>query len=131
MKEIIKGVLIDVTANKVEVKQIEYDTSNENYLDEYYKILNCSTFDIIQRKFGNYILDIYCDDEGALKENITSAVTTNNGEILEHIYGNIFIVSHDDGNTISLNELEIKSVIRNIQLILDDDIIRPILIARV
>ena len=101
----IKGVLV---ANG-EIKEFELEYNN--YKD-FYPILDCDTFDIQTRKFNGEWLDIYCDDEGLLKTgNKPSILTFSNGELVEQIVGNVFIVNHDDeGETISLTDEQIKKV---------------------
>lgn len=102
----LKGVLV---ANN-EIKEFEFEYNN--YKD-FYPLLNCSTFDIQTREFNGEWLDIYCDDEGLLKTNPKPSILTfSNGELVEQIVGNVFIVSHDDeGETISLTDEQIKKVL--------------------
>lgn len=109
----IKGVLV----SNGEVK--EYELEYNSYKD-YYKVLNCDTFDIQTRKFGDEWLDIYCDDEGLFKENNKPSVLTfANGELVEQIVGNVFIVSHDDeGETISLTDEQIKKVMETVAVVI-------------
>lgn len=113
----VKGVLITPNQEKDRVKTYELEVND--YTD-YYKILDCSTFDIQTRKFGDLWLDIYCDDEGLFKEDNKVAIITlgDDGNPVEYIVGNVFIVSHnDDGDTISLTEEEIEAVYQVIQMV--------------
>lgn len=114
MERKVKGVLVDVERNVIEVVEITYDDVKKNYLDVYYDLLNCELFDIVTRRFGKEYLDVYIDDEGALKEyNIPAIITKDDGKIVEVIYGNVFIASHDDeGNTISLTDAQIDAVMK-------------------
>lgn len=75
-------------------------------------MLECSTFDIISRKFGDEWLDVYCDDEGLTKGKILSMITIGKDEqVIEKIVGTIFIVNHNNnGETISLTDEQIKKV---------------------
>ena len=109
----IKGVLV----SNGEIK--EYELEVNNYKD-YYKILDCDTFDIVTRKFGDEWLDIYCDDEGLLKSgNKPSILTFCDGNLVEQIVGNAFITSHnDEGDTISLNDEQIKKVMDTVTVII-------------
>ena len=115
-KKIVKGVLVDVTRNVVEVKEITYDDVKSGYLDVYYKMLNCDTIDIVERRFKSDYLDIYIDDNGALYDfKIPSIITKDNGKIVEVIYGNAFICGHDgEGGTISLTNEQIKTVLSRV-----------------
>ena len=109
----IKGVVVDVVKKQIYVKEITYDDVKSDYLNEYYKVLNCSCFGIVKRKIGKYALDIYHDDEGLLKDEKKPAIITFRlGKIVEVIYGNVFIVSHKDSETISLTDEEIKEVFK-------------------
>lgn len=116
MNQVIKGVLI--TPNKKGSKPRKYEFETDSYKD-YYKLLDCRTFDIQTRKFGKYWLDIYCDDEGLFKEeNKPSIVTLDNGEIVEVIVGSVFITGHnEDGETISLTDEEIEEVLSTVSMV--------------
>ena len=109
----IKGVLVI----NGEIK--EYELECNSYKD-YYKILNCDTFDIQTRKFGDEWLDIYCDDDGLFRENNEPSVLTfANGKLVEQIVGNVFIVNHDDeGETISLTDEQIKKVMETVTVVI-------------
>lgn len=112
MSTIIKGVL--VTPNQEGTKPRVHELEVNSYKD-YYPLLECDTFDIQTRKFGDHWLDIYCDDEGLYKEGNKPAIVTSNGktkEVVEVIVGNVFIVSHnDEGETISLTDEQIQAVL--------------------
>ena len=112
----IKGLLI--TPNQKETKPRVYEAEINSYKD-YYPLLECDTFDIQSRRFKDKWLDIYCDDEGLFKEiNRPSILTFNkNGQLVEQIVGNVFIVSHDDeGNTISLTDEEVEAVLSAVKV---------------
>ena len=112
----IKGILI--TPNQKETKPRVYEAEINSYKD-YYPLLECDTFDIQSRRFKDKWLDIYCDDEGLFKEiNRPSILTFNkNGQLVEQIVGNVFIVSHDDdGNTISLTDEEVEAVLSAVKV---------------
>ena len=112
----IKGILI--TTNQKETKPRVYEAEINSYKD-YYPLLECDTFDIQSRRFKDKWLDIYCDDEGLFKEiNRPSILTFNkNGQLVEQIVGNVFIVSHDDeGNTISLTDEEVEAVLSAVKV---------------
>lgn len=100
----ITGVLVDV---KITGKARTETIRNE--LPEYYRILDCSCFDIVSVKIGQHFYDVYCDDESLLKANpIVSAVDKN---CSPQLTGNLFITKTDfDGETLSLEPHEIKEV---------------------
>ena len=106
----IKGILItpNQEGTKPRVHELEY-----NSYKDFYPLLECDTFEIPSRKFNGKQLDIYCDEEGRYKENKPSIITKSDGRVVEIIWGNVFIVSHnDEGETISLTEEEIDAVLK-------------------
>lgn len=109
----IKGVLV----SNGEVK--EYELEYNNYKD-FYPLLDCSTFTVATRSFNDEWLDIYCDDEGLFKaNNKPSILTFSNGELVEQIVGNAFIVAHDDeGDTISLTDEQVQKVMETITTVI-------------
>ena len=109
MNKELYGVLVDVKNNIVEPKNIL------DNLDSYYKELNCSTIDIVERRIGNNhkYFNIICDDEGLLTDNPKiSAISSNMQPML---YGNLFIVGDVDenGNLLSLTEKEAKYILKH------------------
>lgn len=128
----VKGVVVDVVKNEIYVKEITYDDVKDDYLDEYYKVLNCDTFDIVNRRFGKYCLDVYCDDEGLLKEDKKVALVTYKGsQIVEIICGNVFIVGHKEAETISLTDDEINEVFKYCKQVFISNKVRKIVVASV
>jgi len=111
----VTGVLIDVK-NRTTVVY----TVNSGSLEEYYNILNCTTFDIASRRIGSSYYDIYCDDEGLLKCNpVVSAVSEDRQPML---VGNLFVTkTNDEGETISLTAEEISEVLHNVTNLYDED----------
>lgn len=116
MERKIVGVLVDVENNCVHAISLNYNDEDKNYLDAYYKVLNCNTFDIVRRKIGNNYYDIYCDDEGLFKETRKpSAITFSGDEIVEVLVGNLFICScNDNGETIGLNDEQLDEILNNV-----------------
>ena len=112
MKKVINGILVDVNNNVIHATRVEYDTKDKNYLDAYYKVLNCDTFDIARRRIGNNYYDIYCDDEGLFKENNKpSAITFDGARVVEVLVGNLFICKADkNGETIGLTDKEMDEI---------------------
>ena len=109
----LKGFLIDVQKSNPYIVEIEHN------LNSFYQILNCSAFDIARRKIGKTYYDIFCDDEGLLKDKpIVSAVSSDMQPML---VGNLFITrSNDEGETISLTNEEINEVKRHLTAVFDD-----------
>lgn len=109
----IKGVL--VSNGEAKEHELEY-----NSYKDFYPLLNCDTFDVQSRKFNGEWLDIYCDDEGLFKaNNKPSILTFSNGELVEQIVGNAFIVAHnDDGDTISLTDEQVQKVMATITTVI-------------
>ena len=105
----MRGLLLDVNNNKVEVIQSEKDFE----LEEYYRFLDCDTIDIVRRKIGSRYYDIVCDDEGLLKSGYkVSAVDRNmNGMLV----GNLFIRGQArDGEMTNLRPLDIDYIMERI-----------------
>lgn len=101
----LTGVFVDVVNEKIELKTLE--TNEGSMLDEYYKLLNCRSIDIVQRKIGGKHYDIICDDEGLLFEDWkpAMAIVDENSEIKQLLAGNLFIVLNDNqGNLRSLTK---------------------------
>lgn len=111
----VTGVLIDVKNRTAAVY-----TVNSGTLEEYYRILNCTTFDIVSRRIGENVYDIYCDDEGLLQCNpIVSAVSIDRKPML---VGNLFVTkTNDEGETISLTDEEISEVLEAVINLYDED----------
>ena len=111
----VTGVLIDVK-NRTTVVY----TVNSGTLEEYYRILNCTTFDIASRRIGDNYYDIYCDDEGLLQCNpVVSAVSEDRKPML---VGNLFVTkTNDEGETISLTAEEISEVLAAVVNLYDED----------
>ena len=106
----IKGILVDVKSNIIDVCEIE------NSLESYYKILNCDLIDIVSMKIGNKNFDIICDDEGLMKEDITISAIYD--DFTPALVGNLFIVRHDGrGNERSLTNEDVLLVLGHVTTI--------------
>lgn len=105
----ITGVLVNVDTGEIKEHVLDY----KDYRD-FYPMLNCSTFTVASRKFNGKMLDIYCDDEGLLKEGSKPAIiTSHNGKVVEVIVGNCFIASVDkNGGLKALTKKEVESVLK-------------------
>ena len=106
----IKGILVDVNSNIIDVCEIEKS------LESYYKILNCELIDIVSMKIGHRYFDIICDDEGLMQEDITISAIYD--DFTPALVGNLFIVRHDGkGNERSLTSNDISMIFENIMTI--------------
>lgn len=112
MAKKLLGVLVDVENEKVEAMEIEDE------LDSFYKILNCSTIDIVVRRIGGRhkkVFDIVCDDEGLFKEPQKISAIDNLGNV--QLVGNIFITgtADDKGNLTSLSPSDVAYIKSRVQ----------------
>ena len=100
----ITGVYVNAKTGKAEPRTIEAN------LDEYYKLLDVSTIDIVTRKIGETYYDIICDDEALLKNRpIISMIDSKCNPML---FGNLFIVKHDGrGELKSLTKADVNNVL--------------------
>jgi len=75
----------------------------ENEIHEFYRLIGCTTFDIVQ--FSGF--DCYIDDEGKLKDNaIVTAVREN-----DYLVGTLVFAKHDEvGETLSLTDEDIEKI---------------------
>lgn len=106
----IKGVL--VKNGSVQEYELEY-----NDFKDIYPLLGISCFDVVSRQFGDSILDVYCDDEALLKDELPlmSVLKLDKyGTSESCIYGNVFICNHTkEGEIISLTDKEISDVLQS------------------
>ena len=104
----IRGVLIDVVNNAVEVVEIGRS------LQAYYNLLGCDTIDIVTRKVGDHLYQIVLDDEGLLKPDpVPSAFDSNDKPCL---VGNLFVVGYEviDGELTSIDDNEIQQLMSHV-----------------
>lgn len=104
-----RSYLIDVnnTSREIEIK---------DDLQEFYKVLNCSTIDIVSREIGGKYYDIVCDDEGLCNNNpIVSAYDRNCRPML---VGNLLIFGvGEDGELGSLTDEDVEHIKKSIRTI--------------
>lgn len=81
-------VLIDVEKEETSMLTIDDD------LDTYYKLLNCSTIDIVTREIGGKRFDIICDDEGTFK--CPQKISAINDLGMPMLVGNLIICGEAD-----------------------------------
>ena len=90
-------------------------TIGKENLDEYYKLLNCDTIDIVYRQFGNKVFSIIIDDEGRLKESPIVSIFRKPSYIPD-IVGSVLICGHVDleGNLTSLSKEDQDIILSNV-----------------
>lgn len=120
-----KMLLLDVQKQKVR----EVEASN---LDEYYKLLNCDTIDIVTREVFNFrrqekrAFDIICDDNGLLKSDIIPSGIGKDGSV--QLVGNLLICNFDkNGNEKSLTEDDVDFIEDSIERVILNEFILKVL----
>ena len=104
----LRGVLVRPNESGVDF------TFDLNSYKDFYPVLDCDAFDIVERKFGNNYYDIYVDDEGLLNNKETAIYTLGEGGVVEILVGNCFVCKHnDEGDTISLTDDEVDEILSN------------------
>lgn len=104
MKNLLRGVLVDVEKETVSVVEIPDE------LDEYYRILNCTCIDIVVRRIGRKNFYIVCDDEALFKEPQKISAINNLGQPM--LCGNLFIVGGEvEGINGNLTSLELSEAV--------------------
>lgn len=109
MKKLL-GVLVDVEKEEAKVIEINDD------LNEFYRVLNCDTIDIVTRRVGKKLVSIICDDEGLFKDEPKISAIDNRGNVM--LVGNLFIVSGEtdgDGDLVSLTNAESKYIMERVK----------------
>lgn len=99
----MKMLLIDV--KNFAVRMVDAGT-----LKEYYRLLDCDTIDIVQRKIAGKTYEIICDDEGLLVDApiLSAAWKTTKRPAL---FGNLLIAGEAiDGELTSLTDEDEKPI---------------------
>ena len=104
----MKALLLDAMEGKVE-------TVDADGVEEFYKLLHCTTIDIVQRIIGNRWYDIVCDDNGTFVEDPRISAVDSKGQIM--LVGNLLIcgLADADGVLTSLSEEDIEHIKESIQ----------------
>ena len=101
-------ILLNVYENEVKIIEIEPE------LDAYYKALDCSCIDIVERKIGGKWFDIMCDDEGLFREGHKISAINDMGEPM--LVGNLLFFHNDGaGNLTGLEEADVVHIMKYIQ----------------
>ena len=103
----MRGLLLNVMESKVETVQV-------NGLRDYYRLIDCSTIDIVKRRIAGKHYEIICDDEGLLKENPKISAIDDMGQPM--LVGNLIIAGEADenGNLTDLSDADITHIRENI-----------------
>lgn len=103
----MKTILLNVIEEKVEAIDIEPE------LDAYYRTLDCSTIDIVERKIGRKRFDIMCDDEGLFRDPQKISAIDNLGRPM--LVGNLMFFNNDGkGNLTELSDNDISYIMKRI-----------------
>ena len=80
-----------------------------NDYKEINNLLGSRCFDVVRAKIGEFIYDIYCDDEGALKEHCKPSAFNKDGKAI--LFGNlIFSKTDSNGDSLDLTIEEIGNL---------------------
>ena len=112
----MKAYLLDVE-NRVH-KAVEID--DENRLEEYYRLLNCSLIDITSRKVGGVSFDIIVDDEGLLKDSPIISAFDPDGQ--PALAGNLLFCKYDgEGGETSVTQEDIDHLEKHLRIAVKKD----------
>ena len=104
----MRALWLDVECRKVEEVEV-------NELEDYYKLIDCSTVDIVRRKIGRKWFEIICDDEGTFKEDCKISAIDNFGNVM--LVGNLIIcgLADSEGELTDLSYSDVKYIRERIQ----------------
>ena len=103
----IKGIFVDVDTRTVKPYTLHYSSHKDLS-----SLLNCDILDVTRRKFGSQIYDVYCDDEGLLKDDWVPSAFSDEQPEYDFLVGNLFVCSHtSDGDIASLTDEQIKEIL--------------------
>ena len=121
----VRLLLLDIEA--LDLRHAVREVQIEMF-DDYYKYLDCDTFDIANRQVGNTRYDLFVDAEELLKQNPRiSAVNKSTQEPM--LVGNIIFAKHDmSGETVGLSDADIRNIKENIAVAIIQGEIRPLLL---
>ena len=109
----MKVIYLNVNERKApEVLEIE------DKLETFYKLIDCSTVDIVTREIGGKPFSIICDDEGLFVEKPT--ISALKKEHKTELVGNLIITGmpDDDGELTGLTDEEIRTIEANTKMII-------------
>ena len=98
----MKAYLLDVHNNRARTVEV----GDDDRLEEYYKLLNCSLIDITSRQIEGKYFDIIADDEGLYNEPVIVSALDSNGE--PALVGSLLFCNYDgEGGETSLTDEDI------------------------
>lgn len=100
----------------------EKDIKNE--LEELQKIVGgYIEFPYLGKTFRDNIIDVIINEEGKFIEGLKpeiAIIDNERGQVLDIVYGNCIFASHDEeGNTIALNDKQIKIVAEELDAVIE------------
>ena len=103
------------------IKELDAQLVKANTLDDYYRLLEVDTIDIVTRKINGKYYDIVCDDEALLKESPIPRVLDKEQKPM--IFGNVIIagVADSEGNMTDLSNEDIFQIMKNLGTIVLTD----------
>ena len=88
-------------------------------LENWYKLLDCSTIDIVTRKVGKRTFDIICDDEGLFRDK--PWISAVDHDYHPALVGRLFLCHHDEaGNLTSLEPDDVEYIAKHVQYMFSD-----------
>lgn len=99
------------------IKGLSVTDVHANELDDYYRLLEVDTIDIVTRKINGKYFDIVCDDEALFKTYPVPTVFDTDKQPM--IFGNIIIagLADDAGNMTDLTDEDINRICENLGMI--------------
>lgn len=110
--------MTQVTGVYVDPDNFVKEHTIENDIHEYHRLLDCDCFDVTSVKVNGVYYDVFCDDEGLFKSHPKPSIADIKGNV--RVVGKCFFAGHDeDGNTVSLERGDIKSIMNRIRMVID------------
>lgn len=99
------------------IKGLDVTEVQANDLEDYYRLMEIDTIDIVARKINGKYYDIICDDEALLKENPIPTVLDTEKQPM--IFGNIIIagLADETGNMTDLTDEDIERITESLGII--------------
>lgn len=110
-----KLLLLDVVND--DIKIVECDSNSFN---DFYKLIQCETIDVVRMVVGDRYFDIYIDDDGRLKPDPIPSAYYPDGTVA--LVGNLIFANRGEhGEAVSLTQDDIRLILSNIALAVDKD----------
>lgn len=122
-KPLLRMLLIDVWNSNAQFVEIKDD------LDDFYRLLNCDTIDIVQRSIGGMVYEIICDDNGLFRKPCRMSAMDKRHN--QQLVGNLLICKYGgDGELAGLTDSDcthLLKYIRGIRKLNNPEIVWPVL----